>query len=152
VREPAWGTTGTGVRPYSALAPREVVRAVIIWLRDWDCEAALRFVGEPSGEQGRGWTVVRRWVLWAEFGFLPDVRSLFVAPHGKRYGAERWGCKVSRVVNDSGGRCFFRPFARLCVPAALEPASAARCCRRRCSILITPVSPFYCQSVYTVPR
>jgi hypothetical protein len=54
------GTAGTGVRPCSAPAPRDVVRAVLVGLRDGDCEAALRFAGEASEVQGRGWTVVRR--------------------------------------------------------------------------------------------
>jgi hypothetical protein len=107
VRELARGTAGTGARPCSALAPRDVVHAVLGGLRDGYCEATLRFVGEESGVQGRGWAVVQRYVRLGALSFLLDVRSFFVAPQGKIHGENRRSCEVSCVVDDGGGRNAF---------------------------------------------
>lgn len=97
------GIGTAGVLPSKALAPRDVVRAVLGGLRDGDGEAVLRFSSPESGLGGRGARVLRRWLRRGELGFLLDVSSFFVAPQGRSYGEDRRSCVLSCVVNTTSG-------------------------------------------------
>lgn len=97
------GVGSAGVLPSKALAPRDVVRAVLGALRDGDAQAALRFASEKSKLSGRETQALTRWMRSGNFVFLLDVHTFFVAPQGRSYGEDRRSCVMCCVVNTTIG-------------------------------------------------